>query len=257
MRIFIKWFAAFVFVALAVLPALSEDDGVTVGVLAFESKINDLSKAELDSITDLFIKDLATSKKIKIIDRAEFSQKASNEKFEQSSNTGLRDIIENARRSGIRYILSGSVTKLTRKTSEKSVLFISSSSAQSVAALEMRVIDVNTSVTDVVLKANSSSSTTAEGIGFEGFAIGKILDETDVQAIASAVVNLASDTRAMLSGEGFHVIDVNSDGITIDTAANEGTLYLVYIPGGDVTDMEGNVIGKNKMPVAVIQVREA
>jgi TolB-like protein len=228
-----------------------------VGVVTFESKINDVSQAELDSITDLFIKDLATSKKIKIIDRTEFTQKARNEYFEQSAEAELRDVIGNARKRGIQYILAGSVTKLTRKVSGESALFISSSSAQSKVAFEMRVIDVNTSVPGVVLKAESSSSTTGGGIGFKEFAIGTTLDETDVQAIANAVANLASDARAMLSGEVFHVIGVNSDGIAIDTAANEGARYLVYIPGEDVKDLEGNVIGKNKTPIAVIQVREA
>jgi TolB-like protein len=238
--------------ATAALGAGAGNGRIAVGVMPFNSKTNKISQAQLDLITDVFTHELVQSKTLSVFDRTQLTQKIGSAKFEQKMLSELSNAVEVGKTLGLRYILQGVLTQINLNTTD--TLFTFTAKDLSEAALDMRIIDVNTSQVVMTVRAKGSSSAAARG-GYENVLAG--FGKTEGIAVMNATSSLAQEVRVAIGGETHHVIDVTADGIVIDVAsAGEGMLYLVYTNPKEIKDLKGNVIGVEKSPIAVIKVRE-
>ncbi|MDR1649493.1 MAG: hypothetical protein LBR71_04465 [Synergistaceae bacterium] len=240
--------------AAAASRAAKGDGRVTVGVMPFGSKTSKISRGQLDLITDVFTHELVQSKTLSVFDRTQLIQRTGNAKFEQKTFSDLSGAVEAGKTLGLRYILQGALTQINLNTT--GTLFAFTAKDVSEAALDMKIIDVNTSQVVMTVRAKGfSSGAPIRQDGYEQVIAG--FGKTEGIAVMNAASSLAYEVRVAIGDETHHVIGVTADGITIDIASSrEGVLYLVYANPKEVKDLKGNVIGVEKSPIAVIKVRE-
>jgi hypothetical protein len=198
------------------------------------------------------------SKTLAIIERTQLQKIGEEQRFEQSALVEQSTAIEVGKIAGVQYILLGAITQFEKKASGAAVYGVVFASDQVLVAIDMRIIDVTTAEVRMALRAEGTSKNDSVGFmsGNVSFFDGKF-SGGEASAIADAVATLAHDVRATLGGENSHVISAAGDDIVIDvTAPREGILYLVYSDGRRLTDMRGNLIGMDKVPIAVIKVRD-
>ena len=213
---------------------------------------------QADIITDVFTRELVQSKKLAVIERTELQRIGEEQRFEQSALVEQSTAVEVGKIAGVQYILLGSITQLAKKVSGAAMYGVVFASDQAAVTIDMRVIDVATAEVHMAFRAEGTSKN--DSVGFlsdnVSFVNGKF-SGGEAAAIADAVATLAHDVRASLGGESSHIIAANGNDIAIDvTASREGILYLVYSDGKKLTDMEGNLVGMDKIPIAVIKVHD-
>jgi curli biogenesis system outer membrane secretion channel CsgG len=225
---------------------------IAVGVMPFNSKTSEISRGQLDIMTDVFTHELVQSKGLSVFDSTQLIQKIGNSKFEQKTLSDISAAVEAGKILGLRYILQGGLTRINLNVVDTTLTFTAKRVGE--VALDMRIIDVNTSQVVMTVRAEGFSSAMIKD-EYENVLAG--FGKVEGTAVMSAVSNLAHEVRVAIGDETHHVIGVTADGITIDVAsAGEGMLYLVYTNPKEVKDLKGNVLGMEKSPVAVIKVRE-
>jgi curli biogenesis system outer membrane secretion channel CsgG len=232
------------------------DQRIRIGILPFDNKAKGINVEQADIITDVFTRELVQSKQLAIFERTQLQKIGEEQRFEQSALVEQSTAIEVGKIAGVQYILLGSITQFEKKASGAAVYGVVFASDQAAVTIEMRIIDVTTSEVRLALRAEGTSKNDSVGFlsGNVSFVEGKF-SGGEASAIADAVATLAHDVRTTLGGESSHVIAATGDDIAIDvTAPREGILYLVYSDGRRLTDMEGNLIGMDKVPIAVIKV---
>lgn len=232
---------------------------VRIGVMRFESKAEDVSDLQAEIITDLFTRELAQSRTIKVYEREQLEHIGKEQRLGMSGLIDINTAVEVGRLVGLQYILLGSVTELSQKVSGGAVLVIGSATHEAKATINLRVIDVTTSEVVLALSetGHSTNTTSALVLGDYGGFVESEFGDIKARAIADAVVRLGHSLRARTTGETSHIVGITGEGYAIDVSAKEGSLYLVYIDGKSIVDMNGNVLGRDKIPLAVLKVRDA
>ncbi|MDR1649492.1 MAG: CsgG/HfaB family protein [Synergistaceae bacterium] len=234
-------------------------DKIRIGILSFESKAKDISKEQANTITDIFTYLLSQSRTLAVFERNQLAAIGREQKLGASGLIDPNTAVKIGKLVGLQYILLGSVTQLDKRGSVAGAYGIVVGSEQTTATIDMRIIDVETSEVAVALRANGSSKNDIFGIVFNEHAsyMNANFSGAEQRAIVDAVNKLGHDVKSALGDEVSHVIDVTSDGITLDiAAAGEGSLFLIYAEGKEIIDLEGNVVGRNKTPIAVVKVRD-
>jgi curli biogenesis system outer membrane secretion channel CsgG len=234
------------------------DERIRIGILPFDNKAKGVNVEQADIITDVFTRELVQSKRLAVIERTQLQKIGEEQRFEQSALVEQSTAVEVGKIAGVQYILLGSITQFDKKASGAAVYGVVLASEQVVVTIDMRIIDVATAEVRLALRAEGSSKNDSVGFlsGNVSFINGKFTGG-EASAIADAVATLAHDVRALLGGESSHVIAAAGNDIVLDAVApREGILYLVYTDGRRLTDMEGNLIGMDKIPIAVVKVRD-
>jgi curli biogenesis system outer membrane secretion channel CsgG/TolA-binding protein len=248
------------------VPALAADV-IRVGVMEFVSKAAGVSNQEADAIRDVFTRYLANSKTVAVIERERLLSSVGSE-----INIGVSGLIDAdtaiqiGRMVGCQYMLFGSVTELSEKASAGVIPIggfgISVGSREATAVIDMRVVDVTTGETVLSLSENGSSSDSAAGIatqwgGFAETAFGGIKG----RAIEDAIARLGNKILEELGGEYDHVLSVSGNTVRISggqkAGVKKGDLFMVYVEGPEITDIDGTPLGKDRIPIAVIKVASA
>jgi curli biogenesis system outer membrane secretion channel CsgG len=258
-KFFITFIAFFVLTAVPLTAADAEvGDRIRIGILPFDNKAKGVNVEQADIITDVFTRELVQSKKLAVIERTQLQKIGEEQRFEQSALVEQSTAIEVGKIAGVQYILLGSVTQLDKNASGASVYGVVFASDQVTVTIDMRIIDVTTAEVRMALRAVGTSKN--DSVGFLSGNVSIInakFSGGEAAAIADAVATLAHDVRALLGGESSYVISATGDDIVLDvTASREGILYLVYTDGRRLTDMQGRLIGMDKIPVAVVKVRD-
>lgn len=232
---------------------------IRVGVLKFESKADGVSDRQAEIITDLFTRELAHSKTIAVYEREQLEHIGKEQKLGMSGLIDINTAVEVGRLAGLQYILLGSVTELSQKVSGGAISVIGTATREAMATINVRVIDVTTSEVVLALSETGSSSNTTSALvlGSNAAFVEGELGGVEARAIADAVSRLGHSMRAATTGETSHVIALTGDGYVLDVSAKDGALYLVYVDGKSILDMEGKPIAKEKIPLAVLKVRDA
>ncbi len=259
---------------LLTVPAMSAEgaDKIRAGILRFESKADGVSNRQAEIITDIFTRELASSKSIAVYEREQLEKVGAEIRLGMSGLVDAATAVQVGRIAGVQYVLMGAVTNLSSKASGGAGyvpipgiggiggIGVGGGAKRATATLDMRVVDTTTGEVVLALSENGSSVNTASGIVVSGFAAAEAeFGGLEARAIADAVTRLAHEVRSSLGNESSYVIAVSGKDFTIDVGssmgAKEGALYLVYAEGAPVKGMDGTVLGREKIPLAVLKVR--
>jgi hypothetical protein len=154
----------------------------------------------------------------------------------------------------------GSLTELGESKTKMPIAFYGLSAAEisANARIEVSVIDVNTSKT--VLDFSEEGSASSSSMTFMGMDTGKS-DGVKERALANAVSRVAFEIRGKIGQEYSSVTSERGNGFVIDIGeelgSRRGNLYLAYADGRAIYNPDGTQIGNEKMPLAVLKVKEA
>jgi len=244
---------------------------IRLGVLEFQSKADGVTDRQAQIITDIFTRTLTSSNTISVFERVALQRIGEEQRLGMSGLVDESTAIEIGRIAGLQYILLGAVTELSEKASGGAGFLpvggiigsigIGSGKHEARAMLDVRVIDVTTSEIRLSLSEYGHSSNASQGFSIGGMTFAESeFGGLQARAIADAASRLGHTIKETLGGEYTHVVAMNDKEFTIDAGSmmgvQEGTLYLVYAEGKAILDMRNNIIGMEKIPLAVLRVRD-
>jgi TolA-binding protein len=248
------------------VPAVAADV-IRVGVMEFVSKAVGVSGQEADAIRDVFTRYLANSKTVAVIERERLLSSVGSEiKIGASGLVDPGMAVEIGRLAGCQYMLFGSVTELSEKASAGVIplggIGIGTGSHQATATIDVRVVDVATSETVLSLSESGTSSESTSGIATQwGGYVESTFGGLKGRAIETAVARLGNRLLEELGGEYDHVLSVSGKTVRISggqkSGVKNGDLFMVYVEGPEITDIDGTSLGRDRIPIAVIKVTSA
>ncbi|MCL1941545.1 MAG: CsgG/HfaB family protein [Synergistaceae bacterium] len=250
--------------------ASADDEKIRIGIVGFQSKAPGVSDHQAGIITDLFTRELASSQSISVYEREQLAKIGEEIKLSMSGLVDMDTAVEVGKIAGVQYILTGAVTELSGSASGGGTyvpirgapviggVAVGGGSKKATAGIDIRIIDTSTAEVVLALSEKGTATNSTTAIGIAGFAAAETeFGGLEARAIADAVTRLSSGVREAL-GDSSHVIAVSGSTFTIDIGstmgAKKGALYLVYADGPAVKGMKGEVLGREKIPLAVLKV---
>ncbi|MDR1377216.1 MAG: CsgG/HfaB family protein [Synergistaceae bacterium] len=241
----------------------AEQEAIRLGVMSFTSKAEGVSNQQAALITDVFTRFLANSKSIALLERERLDMIGKEHKLNMSGLVDIGMAIEVGKLAGCQYVLLGAVTNLTEESSKTRLFGYDFWSHEAKATIDLRVVDVNTS--EIVLSLSESGMAEQGGsdiqidknTAFESHEFGGL----KAQAIEMSIMRLASQLREELAEEYPYVIAATGPrNIDINIGATEGIkkddIYLIYSDGVEKRDIDGTSLGRERVPIAVVKVRD-
>jgi hypothetical protein len=244
----------------------ADGDIVILGVAPFFSKVHEVSDLQADSIADGFTSYLAGSESIALVERQRILEIGKEIRIGRS---GLVDPSTAARvglLAGCQYMLLGSVTEYHSVKEGTSIrlpsfppIGFNPGSSKATATIHMRVVDAETGEIILSFAEQGNSSEAWSNLRTPWFSHWeREFGGLNARALFDAIRRLAHKIREELGGEFSHVLSAQEKEYVISLGATsgvkEGDLFLVYAEGKDILDMRDNVIGKMKIPLAVLKV---
>ena len=258
------------FIVIAQALSVEAAERVRLGMVGFESKAPGVSQTQASIVTDLLTRSLANSKSISILEREQIKAIGEELRFNMSGLVDMDTAVEIGRIKGLQYMILGAVTELSEKASAVGIpipirgfggVAVGGGSHEAIATIDIRIVDVATSEIVLALSETGMSSNSTSAVSIMGFSYAESeFGGLQARAIADAVERLAHQIRGSIGGESSYVISMSSDGVVIDIGstmgAKEGALYLVYADGRTLRGMNNEIIGHEKIPLAVIKVKD-
>ncbi|MDR1917005.1 MAG: hypothetical protein LBQ58_10575 [Synergistaceae bacterium] len=252
-------FALFVCIFLGKAEAAT-NDRIRLGVVGFTSKAAGVDDQQASIISDLFTRTLASSQSISVIEREQISKIGAEHRFNMSGLVDPSTAAEIGRIMGLQYMLLGSVTELSEGGSVIGFSVIAQAQHDARATIDARVVDVATAEVLYTFVETGSASEGGSAISIGGFSAAEAsFGGIKSRAIADAVNRMAHNIRSEIGNEDSYVTSANGSEIRVNVGSSlgvqRGALYLVYVDGANETDpVTGRVLGKNKLPIAVVKV---
>ena len=236
------------------------DDIVRISIARFISDTNEASDAEARAVTDIFTDTMVKTKSIAVIERERFETVAREQRLGMSALVDPSTAARVGKILGCQYVILGSVTHLSERTNRESFgRLYSKESVEAEASIYARVIDTSTleivySDTCTERVSDSHESFTP----FEGQRSTKDLSGQKQRAVALAAQTLSNKIREKIVGDAPHVISVRRGEIRINKGASlgvhKGDLYLVYAEGETIYDIDGSVLDREVLNIALIEI---
>lgn len=191
-------------------------DSKRIGIIGFNSKVNEISKLQASSAENFLTRMLTNSNSLTILERERFDDIAREHKLNLSGLIDPKLAVRAGKLAGCQYILTGAVTEFsgrkTKSQSNKSNVFYNDVSV----TLDIRLINIETSEIILALSEKGTASQSSNysdnfsmGIFFSGidsssnsyFTSGEIINA----AIEDAASKLAPKLRASLFNEAQNI----------------------------------------------------
>jgi curli biogenesis system outer membrane secretion channel CsgG len=243
----------------------ADSDVIRLGVMKFSSKASGVSDSQAEIITDIFTRVLANSKTIAVLEREQLSVIGKEHKLNMSGLVDMSLAIEVGRLAGCQYMLLGSVTELSEKVSGGFIpiggIGIGGGSHDAKATIDMRIVDVATSEIVLSLSESGTSSESSQAISIQGMSWGESnFGGLKERALAASASRLAHKIREELGGEYSHTLSSGGKNVQINLGATSGVkpgdLYLIYADGKAVLDIDGRVMERERINIAVLKVTD-
>ena len=244
----------------------ASDGRIGIGIATFESKVAEVGATQAAIITDIFSNTLYNSKRIQLVERERI-----NDLLDEilGGDTGFYDpetVAEIGRLAGVKYLILGSVTELSKKASGGAIPIpilgggaVGGTKMEALAKLAVRVVEVETGEVALSLSETGRSANSSTVFGFAGVTWGEgEFGGIEARAIGDAALRLAHKIRERLADDYSYVIETGEKEFMIDEgetrAVEPGMLFLVYSDGRTLLDMEGNIVAKKRIPLSVLKV---
>ena len=238
------------------------NDVVRLGVMSFANRSNGLSNVQVDGIMDVFVRVLANSDSVAVIERDRLGAIAREHNLSMSGVVDPNMAVSVGRLAGCEYVLLGAVTRFNKSTKASGFggLFAQVNTDVEVT-IDVRVLDTKTgevvlSVSETGRASKKASAVSSGGVKQAEDSSGGLEDE----AIQDAVTKLGQRVLEATVGEYMQVLSGGGSEITLSVGAvagaHNGSMYRVYAEGSEVLDMRGRVIGRKTKTIAIVQVTE-
>ena len=227
-------------------------DIVRIAVARFESAVTDVTEQNAIAITDIFTDTLIHTRSIAVIEQSRVDDIFREQRMGMSGMIDPSTAAMAGKMLGCQYIILGTVTML-RETSKR-ILDDKSNASRVIAeaTLYARVIDTTTREVTFSAYSTGKSEVTIDNYRAGG------LSSTQQKAISSAAQLLSSKIREAIVDEAMHVIDMERGAITLNKGSSLGVhvgdVYLVYMDGKELRDLDGTVLGTEVLNIALIEV---
>lgn len=238
------------------------NDVVRLGVMSFANRANGLSNVQVDGIMDVFVRVLANSDSLAVIERDRLGAIAREHNLSMSGVVDPNMAVSVGRLAGCEYVLLGAVTRFNKNTKASGFggLFAEVRTDVDIT-IDVRVLDTKTgevvlSVSETGRASKKASAVSIGGVKQAEDSAGGLEDD----AIQDAVTKLGQRVLEATVGEYMQVLSGGSSEITLSVGAvagaHNGSMYRVYAEGSEVLDMRGRVIGRKTKTIAIVQVTE-
>lgn len=235
---------------------------IRIGVMNFTNRANGLHQQQSEGITDMFTRMLSNSQSIAIVERERLDAIGREHRFGMSGLVDPNTAGEIGKIAGCQYILLGAITHFDQKESTSGFGKLFQEKKREVnITIDMRVVDVSTSEVVLTMAETGRASSSAQAINLfdinqqDGPVVG-----LEGEAIINAVSKLCHKLLETVAGEYTHVISVAGKDVTLSVGsqggARAGALYLVYADGPEIRDMNGRLLGRKNVNLAVVKVAE-
>lgn len=254
--------------------AFGASDKTRVAVVDFNNNVTGPESSQVEAvrraITDMFITELWKTQMFTIIERSRMEAIAREHKLAQSGLVDEATAVQLGKLLGVEAIITGSITQFTFKKRGGILPIpqlggIGVAESEALVTLDVRMINVETGEIVLVAKETGQATHSAGGIAFGGLLYGQteaegILAAATRQCIEKIVKKIAS-MRARGGKMIFHVIKDEGDRVYIDAGesnagATVGSYYAVYIEGEPIYGVKGELLGVEKVYIAILQVEE-
>jgi curli biogenesis system outer membrane secretion channel CsgG/TolA-binding protein len=245
------------FFLLAASSCADAAEKVRIGLTRFTSKVEGVTDVQASIVTDLFSFELSQSKNIALSEREQIKRIGEELKFDMSGLVDPSTAAEIGKVMGVQYMLLGAVTQLDQKASGGGFV-VAAGAHEAKATLDMRVVEVSTAEVVLATRAEGTSKNESFAFSYSGFTYAETeFGGLEARAIADAVTRLAYEVRSNIANEYPRIVSTTSDGFAIDVAAaKEGAIYLVFADGGAIFGFDNEILGREKIPIAIIKVTD-
>ena len=248
--------------ALCASPALAV---IRVGVDTFRSGASNIDPAVADSLTEMFITEMANSGVFQVFERTQLESVAREQRLSMSGMVSPQTLVKVGRLAGVEWIVTGAVTQFTESKTGGIIPIgdfgLALGSYTGVVTLDIRTIDTTTGAVTSAIRQEGRAERSSGGAVYEGIVIGGAeYGGVGSEAAMKAVKKVVRELERRIGGVEYHVIKVESDRALIDIGsskgATKGALYAVYAEGDPIRDHMGNILDTEKLYYALLKVVE-
>ena len=233
---------------------------VRLGVMQFLARTEGVTEAQAAAVGDVFARMLTNSKTMTVVERDQLENVAG--EHTRNTNNMITDetAVRVGRIAGCNYMLIGAVTRYEHSSSTTDLFIFGWRKYYALATIDVRVVDVET--TKVVLSLSETGTTTQKGttLNFYGMNEKNKMDFKGMEAgaIADAASRLGYKLRESLTGEYIQILEPGKNEVVVSLGMNSGAqignLYRVYVDGREIHDADGNLLGREMNDIAVIKL---
>lgn len=243
--------------------ALASEEIIRIAIMPFDSSTPYASDQDVASANDIFTDVMVKTRSIAVIERRRIQNVFNEQRLSLSGLIDPNSAIKIGRLLNCQYLIQGSITNLSIghpevSSSENSTTYSLEGSATIYASL------TNTTTGEVVwsYSMNQDGKQTSTEYRGKNYSSTSRPSESVLrqQIVTLATRHLAKKMREQIVEETAQVIAVNlkSNNIRINKGAllgvNMGDLYLIYGEGEAIRDIDGSILDREKLNVAVVQV---
>lgn len=233
---------------------------VRLGVMKFLTRTEGVTDVQAAAVGDVFARMLTNSKTITVIERDQLENVAGEIARGQSGMITDDTAVQIGKIAGCNYMLIGAVTRYEHSSSTTDLFIWGWRKYYALATIDVRVVDVET--TKVVLSLSETGTTMQKGttLNFYGLNDKDKMDFAGMEAgaISDAASRLGYKLRESLTGEYIQVLEPGKKEIVISMGMNSGAqiggLYRVYVDGREIHDADGNSLGHEMNDIAVVRI---
>ena len=233
---------------------------VRIAIAKFVSATSEATDQDAASITDIFTDTMIHTRSIAVIERSRLEEVFREQRMSMSGMIDASTAARVGKMLGCKYIILGSVTQLKETQTQIRNKNTTTTKSTAEATLYARVIDTETGEAVYSDSYTGQASSRAEEKHHQDYDIKRGMSSMKQQAIASAAKVLSSKIREAIVDESARVIAVERGALTLNRGTSGGVhtkdLYLVYMDGPELRDLDGTVLGRDVLNIAVIEVYE-
>ena len=236
------------------------EDIVRIAIAKFESATSEATDQDAASITDIFTDTMIHTRSIAVIERTRLEEVFREQRMSMSGVLDPSTAAKAGKLLGCKYVILGSVTQLREDETKIHNKNTTTTKRTAEATLYARVIDTDTGEAVYSDSYTAKVSSRSEEARSREYGINRGLSGMKQQAITNAAKVLSSKIREAIVDESARVIAVDRGIITLNRGASSGVhagdMYLVYMDGDELRDLDGTVLGREVQNIAVIEVYE-
>lgn len=179
------------------------DDEIRLGIMNFTSKVPDVKDDMASSVSDFFLRAISNAGRIRLVERERFEAIAGEIKIGRSGLIDSATAAEVGKLAGCTHMLIGSLTGLSKSSTQKSFSSIYKNTTMKVrATLDVRIVEVETG--DIVFADSGAATAEKEDEVYDVPAYKQRstgFDGIELTAISKAVKNMTPNIIVALVGE--------------------------------------------------------
>ena len=255
-----------------------------VAIQLFEDRSG--SGAPAEAITEMMITELMSADVFTILEREKLIMMTTEQDLAESGLGDARTAPERGKLKGAEFSMTGAITEYRYDSAAGAIpignVGISIGSHTATVMLDIRIVNNRTGEVIMAAREKGSSNQTVGGIAsrygaFGGGKTGGILAGATHKVVLRIINKITTDGLSKMQGasvtnkadeadRGGTVTVLTTDAprfttATIDAGLNsgvrKGALFAVYRAGNVVKDMNGNILGEDRLHIAILKVVDA